>query len=1169
MKKNIITLILLLATVKIYAQPANDDCQYSQAIQIPQSGSICFTTTNTGATPDAVAPNGCNGPTGGNEVWFSYIVTGTQNSITVNPSGGTPAQFVAITVPNGGCGSAVPLICNAAAAAGGPAFVNFSLPVGTQVWFEVTALGADGGFDICINSVSNVPSYSASVGDSCFTAIRLCNKQSFTGTPPFPIFSNSGQQISCYAFPAAYLSDIWYKFTVGKSGTLGWICTPQLGLDIDWEVLDITAGCPGLLPALCCNNIYNGAGGDPTGMDASSGTPCGGASHIVTPVNVVAGNTYAIHLNYTNASLNTFTMTFSGTFEIAPFPDFTVDNPTGCAPLVTDFTDASFAASSYNWSFGNGNTFVGSNPAPQNYAVSGNYLVGLTVNNAATGCVNATSQTVTIDAAQTSTFTASPATVCVNSNTTITYTGTGSASATYNWNFNGGTVMSGSGQGPYDVQWATAGTKTVTLTVTQNGCTSTATNVNITVNAPPSTTFNMPANACTGDTILINYSGTNASSFAQYYWNFSNSFLISTNGTDTFYVVWNNPGLDSVNLQIDDQGCLSTPPGTTHYITITTRPTSTFTLTDTICSSQQAIAVYTGTGAGSATYNWNFGTGVAVPGGTVAGPQNITYATPGYHNISLIVNEAGCLSAASDDSVFVVYAPTSTFTVSDDSLCGNETAVITYTGTGTGAAVFNWNFNAANIISGSGTGPYTIDYPAAGLNYITLDVSENGCTSLIKKDSIVIADVPVANAGTDVTYCAGDSALVGTVAVVGYQYAWSPATGVNHPTFAIPYAIIGNTGTTVKSVDLILTVTNLFCVDKDTVNVKVYPKQNAVITVTPGLTQCLDVNHFNFTNNATTIPGGAFNWNFTPGASTVTATTSTVNNITYSTPGNYLVSLITSSANCPNDTDKVTLTINDVPHAGFFADTLIGCPPLTVNFTDTSTIVPGSTYFWDLGNGTTSTFAGDTAAEYTTGGSYNVSLTITSPAGCSSEASHNNLITVTDPPQASFIADPIVTTVLQPVINFTSTSTNTDTCLYLFGDGGTSSDCATKYAYSDTGTYLVTLIVSNAGGCSDTAYETVTVNDFYTLYFPNSFTPNRDGVNDLYSVTGFGVQTFKISIFNNHGQDIFEANNINFTWDGTDVNGDKVPEGYYVYKAEIRDVLGKKHEKTGGIVVLR
>ena len=65
------------------------------------------------------------------------------------------------------------------------------------------------------------------------------------------------------------------------------------------------------------------------------------------------------------------------------------------------------------------------------------------------------------------------------------------------------------------------------------------------------------------------------------------------------------------------------------------------------------------------------------------------------------------------------------------------------------------------------------------------------------------------------------------------------------------------------------------------------------------------------------------------------------------------------------------------------------------------------------------------------------------------------------------------------------------------------------------------------------------------------------------------MQTFKINIFNNHGQQIFEAGNINFCWNGIDVNGDKVPEGNYVYEAEIRDVLGKKHRKTGGIVVLR
>ncbi len=1165
MKKFILTQFLVTVVFWAFAQPANDNCQFAQPILIPASGSICVSGTNLNATADALPVNACNGPTGGNEVWYSYIVTGLNNTISVSPGAIGGAQTLALSVQNGDCSALTSLICNTAGTPGGSANVSFSLPVGTQVWFEVTSLVSDGTFDVCVTSVNNVPPYSASVGDSCFTAIRLCDKQSFTGTPPFPLFSNSGQQISCYAFPAAYLSDLWYKFTVGKTGTLEWTCTPQPGLDIDWEVLDITAGCVGA-PVLCCNNIYNGAGGNPTGMSSSSGTPCGGASHLVTPIVVNAGSTYVIHLNYTTASFNTFTMTFGGTFEIAPYPEFTVDNPTGCAPLVTDFTDNSFAASSYHWTFGNGNSFSGSNPSPQNYTLPGNYLVTLLVDDATTGCSHATSQTVTVTSPPSSSFSVAPASVCPGANSTITYTGSASASATYNWNFNGGTIVSGSGQGPYTVNWSSAGPKTISLDVTENGCTSTVTNVNVTVITPPTSSFNLPAGACTGDTVLITFSGT-ASALAQFYWSLGNSFIASTNGRDTFYVVWGSAGLDSVYLIIDDQGCLSTT--TTHYITIGYKPTSTFNLTDTICSSQQAVAVYTGSGSALATYNWNFGGGTAVPGGTVSGPQNITFSSPGYHYITLLVDEQGCQSLTTLDSVFVVTAPTSTFTISDDSLCGTETTVITYTGTGTSGALYNWNFNSANIISGSGKGPYTISYPSSNLNYITLNVTENGCTSITHTDSIIVADIPSADAGTDVTYCNGDSAQVGGIAVVGYQYAWSPASGVSNSILAQPYAVVNNAGTTMTSTNLILTVTNLFCTDQDTVNVKVYPKQFANITVTPSLTQCLDVNNFNFSNNALLIPGSTFSWDFTPSASTPTATTPSVNNISYTTAGNYLVNLITTSANCNNDTDKVTLTVNDVAIADFDADTTIGCPPLNVNFSDLSTTIPGCTYLWDFGNGNTSTVAGDVTENYPIGGTFDVSLTITTSAGCTSVSNQNNLITVTDPPTASFTADPVSSNILQPNVTFISSSTNADTCLYLFGDGTTSSDCNPQHAYNDIGTYTVTLIVTNAGGCSDTAYQDVTIEDFYTLYFPNSFTPNKDGINDYYSVAGFGVKDFTIRIFNNHGQMIFDANTVLFSWDGKDVNGDKAPEGNYVYEAEIKDVLGKKHRKTGSIVLVR
>jgi gliding motility-associated-like protein len=676
----------------------------------------------------------------------------------------------------------------------------------------------------------------------------------------------------------------------------------------------------------------------------------------------------------------------------------------------------------------------------------------------------------------------------------------------------------------------------------------------------------MPTGACTGDTVLITYTG-NASSSAIYYWSLGNSFIASTNGVDSFYVVWNSAGLDSVYLQIDQNGCISNI--TKKFITILSKPVAAFTLTDSVCSSVQAVATFTGSVPLTSQYDWNFGSGIATPGGTLIGPQNISFNTAGYNIVSLIVNDQGCKSVEVFDSVFITIAPSAVFTISDDSLCGAETTLINYTGTAGAAALYNYNFGTATINSGSGSGPYDIGFASAGWHYITLSVTENGCTSTVKTDSIISAADAVADAGSDVNYCNGDSAIIGVATIPGYTYSWSPASAVSKSNIANPYAILTNNTGSSTVTNLILTAKNNFCIDKDTVIVTVDPRQLANIAVTPAIIQCLDVNNFNFSNNSPAITGSTYNWNFTPFANTPTATTAAVSNINYATAGVYLVQLNITTGTCPVSTDTFTIAVTDAAKADFTADDTTGCPPVDVTFTDKSNgVLAGSTYLWTFGNGTASMLAAPALVSYNTSGNYTVTLAITSPNGCVSTKSKTNYISVYNKPVASFTPDPSTTNILQPVISFYGTSTNADTCKYSFGDGTTGLGCFTQHEYLDTGTFVVMLVALNAGGCSDTAYQTVVVNDFYTIYIPNSFTPNGDGINDYFSISGFGIKTFSINVFNRQGAIVYTSKNSNFVWDGKDTNGSLLMEGNYVYQIEVKDVLNKSHTINGSLLII-
>ncbi|MBL0339536.1 MAG: gliding motility-associated C-terminal domain-containing protein [Bacteroidetes bacterium] len=71
--------------------------------------------------------------------------------------------------------------------------------------------------------------------------------------------------------------------------------------------------------------------------------------------------------------------------------------------------------------------------------------------------------------------------------------------------------------------------------------------------------------------------------------------------------------------------------------------------------------------------------------------------------------------------------------------------------------------------------------------------------------------------------------------------------------------------------------------------------------------------------------------------------------------------------------------------------------------------------------------------------------------------------------------------------------------------------------------------------------NTTEVVPYMSIYIPNSFTPNGDGMNDSFGAYGEAIKEFRMQIFNRWGQMIFEANNVEYRWDGT-YNGEKVPQ---------------------------
>jgi gliding motility-associated-like protein len=87
-----------------------------------------------------------------------------------------------------------------------------------------------------------------------------------------------------------------------------------------------------------------------------------------------------------------------------------------------------------------------------------------------------------------------------------------------------------------------------------------------------------------------------------------------------------------------------------------------------------------------------------------------------------------------------------------------------------------------------------------------------------------------------------------------------------------------------------------------------------------------------------------------------------------------------------------------------------------------------------------------------------------------------------------------------------------------------------------------------------------------SIFIPNAFTPNDDGINDSFGVKGEGIQNYKMLIYDRWGQVIYSSSNPAEHWDGK-YNNEPVENGVYVY-----EVFAKgfgKHPKTGSVTLLR
>ncbi len=137
-----------------------------------------------------------------------------------------------------------------------------------------------------------------------------------------------------------------------------------------------------------------------------------------------------------------------------------------------------------------------------------------------------------------------------------------------------------------------------------------------------------------------------------------------------------------------------------------------------------------------------------------------------------------------------------------------------------------------------------------------------------------------------------------------------------------------------------------------------------------------------------------------------------------------------------------------------------------------------------------------------------------------------------------------------------------------FGDGNTSTQTDPVHSYDDVLEYTVTLEVTDSLGCQDT-FTVVAVPEG-EIYIPSSFTPNEDGINDLFNIQGFNIVSFDLVIINRYGQEVFKSNSMEVKWDGAEPAYTHYSQNeVYVYSIKAETTNGKLIEKQGTVTVVR
>ncbi|MEL6986944.1 MAG: PKD domain-containing protein, partial [Bacteroidota bacterium] len=250
----------------------------------------------------------------------------------------------------------------------------------------------------------------------------------------------------------------------------------------------------------------------------------------------------------------------------------------------------------------------------------------------------------------------------------------------------------------------------------------------------------------------------------------------------------------------------------------------------------------------------------------------------------------------------------------------------------------------------------------------------------------------------------------------------------------------------------------------------------------------------------------------------------------FNAPGLLPVELLVEDGNGCKDSITKEVSYFPVPPLLIIEpSTFDGCVPAEIFFNNLSTPID-STYdiVWRFGDGGTGEDVSPTYT-YENPGVYDVSLEVTSPIGCFTQANFPALIRIAESPEAAFTFSPTEVNSTNSTVFFNDQSIDAVSWQWNFNNEVIVFEQNPNYTFQDTGIKVVELVVRHPSGCPDTARAIIDVVPIASYHLPNAFSPNNDGTNDIYRGVGIltGITEFEMSIWNRWGEQIFMTNDPN------------------------------------------